>query len=487
MNHPSKLTPIQGMTLLFLLLIIPVGIYLSQSQNVIGDIRSRAEEVFSTKKPQVLKAKPCATLVCPEGQISVPLASVVSAMGAQQAQSGNQISNQEKKMCVCQSSTVGTLANSKGGVSAKSTSTPTPTSTLAQTMSQRCNTGCTSDASCGEGMICVKDVVVGADGKETEVGKCRNAQCYGIDDCWCYKLTSPTPTPGSKCDDSCTTDADCGTSFICVQTAVKTAQNPNPYQCRNPQCFGIGREGNCLCYSTILTPTPTVADLPGTYATPTPVTGLTDYNPGNLSGLVPNKPSSPFLQTTPAGSSDILLADLLTPTPNPLFPSLKTGVPILTIFPFYNAKKQTNPTFLLTGTSDPDADLSLTIFPDGVTAMVKADALGNWQYPVLKKLTNGEKQLTAVARSQSGGQMTKTEAFMVVGAFQFPVAAIVFGVLLVAGIGGYVWYMNKKHTKPGNPPAGPYMPVPPQDVSSPYHASSHPYSSPPAPDQPTHS
>jgi len=156
----------------------------------------------------------------------------------------------------------------------------------------------------------------------------------------------------------------------------------------------------------------------------------------------------------------MLLAELLavSPTPNPLLVQPKTAAPILTIYPFYNAKKQTNPTFTLSGTSDPDAELNLSIFPDGVAASVIADSLGYWQYALPKSLTNGEKQLTVVARSQNGGQMTKTETFTIVGGFQFPFAAVVFGILILGGVGGYLYYLNRKAKNSAVPPSPPQLP-----------------------------
>jgi len=116
---------------------------------------------------------------------------------------------------------------------------------------------------------------------------------------------------------------------------------------------------------------------------------------------------------------------------------------ILTIDPFYNSKKQTNPTLSLSGTSDPIAELDISITPDNVFTTVTADSLGNWQYVIPKKLKNGDKQLTILSRTASGGQMTKTETFTVVGGFQFPFAAVVFSLLIALGVGGYILYQKK--------------------------------------------
>lgn len=130
----------------------------------------------------------------------------------------------------------------------------------------------------------------------------------------------------------------------------------------------------------------------------------------------------------------------------------KIAAPILTIDPFYNAKKQTNPTLSLSGTSDPVAELDISISPEGIITTVTADTLGNWQFTIPKKLTNGEKQLTIISRTAKGGQMTKTDTFIVVGGFQFPFAAVIFSLLIALGAGGYIFYQKKMSASQLPPP-----------------------------------
>jgi len=182
----------------------------------------------------------------------------------------------------------------------------------------------------------------------------------------------------------------------------------------------------------------------------------------------------------------MLLADILSLSPTPVFlPTVglledKTALPMLTIDPFYNTKKQTNPMIALSGTSDPDAQLDISIFPDGITTIVIADSMGNWKYTVPKKLPNGAKQLTIIARTQKGGQMTKTENFTVVGAYQFPFAAIVFSLLLALGVGGYILYQKKLARSQKTPPPSSTGPtpvpefVPPEQVMDEDQSISHP-------------
>jgi hypothetical protein len=149
----------------------------------------------------------------------------------------------------------------------------------------------------------------------------------------------------------------------------------------------------------------------------------------------------------------MLLSELLSSPTATLLPVMEITQPILTIDPFYNSKKQVNPTLSISGTSDPEAKLDISIFPDGITTTVTADSLGNWEYAITNKLTNGDKQLTIISRTASGGQMTKMETFTVVGRFQFPFAGVIFSLLIAFCVGGYILY-QKKMSKNQSPPTG---------------------------------
>jgi hypothetical protein len=163
----------------------------------------------------------------------------------------------------------------------------------------------------------------------------------------------------------------------------------------------------------------------------------------------------------------MLLSELLSlPTPTPFLLTEEMTQPILTIDPFYNSKKQTNPLITLTGTSDPIAELDISITPDNVFTTVAADSLGNWKYILPKKLKNGDKQLTILARTASGGQMTKTDTFIVAGGFQFPFAAVVFSLLIALGVGGYILY-QKKMGKVQEPPPETYTPTTTEEFQQP--------------------
>jgi hypothetical protein len=132
-----------------------------------------------------------------------------------------------------------------------------------------------------------------------------------------------------------------------------------------------------------------------------------------------------------------------TPSPTP-FEAPKTAPPEITIGSFYNAKKQTNPTFLLWGTADALAQISINIFPDNVAGSTTVDNVGRWQWTTPKSLTNGTKQLTITITNDKGGQTVKTDTFIVTGAFQFPTAAVLFMLAIGVVVGIYVWMQLKK-------------------------------------------
>lgn len=156
-----------------------------------------------------------------------------------------------------------------------------------------------------------------------------------------------------------------------------------------------------------------------------------------------------------------------TPSPTP-FDVPKTAPPELTIGTFYDAKKQTNPTFLLWGTGDALAQVAISIFPDNVSGGTMVDNVGRWQWTMPKSLTNGEKQLTIAITNDKGGQTVKTETFTVIGAFQFPTAAVIFMLAIAFGVGIYIWMQMKKSgaavppkTPPTETPAAPETSQPP--------------------------
>ena len=443
-DHAHKLNPLQGIALLFLLLAIPVGIYVFQTQNV-GETRSWAN------------------IDCP----ACPAGYKVS-LGRACTGGASQCPGKNVRPCGC-----APIPGYVAPAAAAPTPTPPPT--------QRCNTSCTIDKDCSADgdMVCMKLDGVGkcrsaqcstvSDcwcnktvscntactandqcGVEkvcaniSGVGKCRSSECYGAEDCMCFTIgVSPTPTPAlpNRCNTTCVGSPDCGTGMVCVETAEGN-------KCRDSQCYGAS---NCLCYSTLTLPTPII-----------PI----QTEAGHYDSPVRVITQKPLPTPTPTISS-ILLAELLSsPTPTPFPLTEEITQPILTIDPFYNSKKQTNPMITLSGTSDPDSELDISIAPDGTFITLTADSLGNWKYVLPKKLKNGDKQLTIISRTAKGGQMTKTETFTVKGGFQFPFAAVVFTLLIALGVGGYILYQKKMSaSKP--PPPEPFIPTTTEEFRQP--------------------
>ena len=164
-THPKKLSPFQGITLLFLLLVIPVGVYVGSQYSSIADTRNKAAGPPDVSQRPAMNSAPVA--VAP-----VAVAPVVAKTPIP-------------------------------------ISSPTPT----KTMTQWCNADCATDTGCGTGMVCAL-----VEGK----GVCRNAQCFGAVDCWCYKVEG-SPTPINYCNKSCVNTTECGGSMICTETADGTS------------------------------------------------------------------------------------------------------------------------------------------------------------------------------------------------------------------------------------------------------------------------
>jgi len=421
-SRSPKLNPLQGMVLLFLLLAIPVGIYFFQTQNV-GETRSQAggSGQYYRSIPQRAPA------VAPAAAAPAYVAPTPTPPPTQRCNTSCTID----KDCSADGDMVCMKLDGVGKCRSAQCST---VSDCWCNKTVSCNTACTANDQCGVEKVCANI---------SGVGKCRSSECYGAEDCMCFTIgVSPTPTPAlpNRCNTTCVGSPDCGTGMVCVETAEGN-------KCRDSQCYGAS---NCLCYSTLTLPTPII-----------PI----QTEAGHYDSPVRVITQKPLPTPTPTISS-ILLAELLSsPTPTP-FPLLNMAQPILTIDPFYNSKKEANPMITLSGTSDPDSELDISIAPDGTFITLTADSLGNWKYVLPKKLKNGDKQLTIISRTAKGGQMTKTETFTVKGGFQFPFAAVVFTLLIALGVGGYILYQKKMSaSKP--PPPEPFIPTTTEEFRQP--------------------
>jgi hypothetical protein len=116
----------------------------------------------------------------------------------------------------------------------------------------------------------------------------------------------------------------------------------------------------------------------------------------------------------------------------------------LTVGGFTDSKSQTGSQPTISGTSEPDAKISVTIYPDGVGAEVFADKNGKWSFRPTKKLTPGPKSILVVA-TKDGAQGQVTKQFTVVGGggFNFGTLILIM-VILAVGFGGYVFYKSNQ-------------------------------------------
>jgi len=132
-----------------------------------------------------------------------------------------------------------------------------------------------------------------------------------------------------------------------------------------------------------------------------------------------------------------------TPTPGPGGVALRS-LP-LTIGGFTDNKGQTGQTPSLSGVSEPDAKITITVYPDGVGGEVYADKTGKWTYKFSKKLTPGAKTILVVA-TKPDGQAQASKQFTVVGGGGGNPFGIILLVMIIAavGFGAYVYVKSNQ-------------------------------------------
>lgn len=131
-----------------------------------------------------------------------------------------------------------------------------------------------------------------------------------------------------------------------------------------------------------------------------------------------------------------------TPTPGPGGIALRS-LP-LSVGDFTDRKGQTVLTPTIGGVSEPDAKITITVYPDGVGGEVFADKNGKWTYTFTKKLTPGPKNVLIVA-TKPDGQAQTSKSFTVVGGSGFNFGWILLTmVLAAAGFGAYVYIKSNQ-------------------------------------------
>ena len=132
-----------------------------------------------------------------------------------------------------------------------------------------------------------------------------------------------------------------------------------------------------------------------------------------------------------------------TPTPGPGSQSLRALT--LTVGSFADRKGQTNQTPTISGISEPDAKITITVYPDGIGGEVYADKNGKWSYKFTKKLSPGAKSMLIVA-TKPDGQAQVTKTFTVVGGGGGNVFGTILTIIILAAVafGVYVYIKSNQ-------------------------------------------
>lgn len=116
----------------------------------------------------------------------------------------------------------------------------------------------------------------------------------------------------------------------------------------------------------------------------------------------------------------------------------------LTVGSFSDKKGQTGDTPTISGVSEPDAKITITVYPDGVGGEVYADKTGKWTYKFTKKLSPGAKSVLVVA-TKPDGQAQVNKTFTVVGGGGGNPFGIILLIMILAAIGFGVYVYVKSN------------------------------------------
>jgi hypothetical protein len=233
--------------------------------------------------------------------------------------------------------------------------------------------------------------------------------------------------------------------FVTVYATGKSTElRKSATVCSDNNCQNI-KAGNLWmitnCQTGTSTPVKQYCNLRGITAV---CRGITYCCPSAGAQWTKDMASCPMAGAPATAANLAIIPSIAEPTPAAGFRQLT-----LTVSPFTNSAGQGPARPAIWGTSEPGAMVTVSILPDGVNGRVTVDTSGKWMWQSDKTLTNGDKDLLVVAKTEDGQGQVK-QGFTVVGGSSGGISlGIIFLIMAVVGLGfgGFVLIKTRNITQ----------------------------------------